>query len=71
MPLIMTILKKQNLINDGSWFEIATTINQFFNFVKDKYPNCYIQLDTFMDNFAVNKGDLIFLDVLSVRCKNE
>ena len=57
------------------WADVVDAMKMVVTFVSENYPNCYVELDTWTDNFALNykygQPELILLDVLSVRCENE
>jgi len=57
------------------WMSVLDSINFVAKFVSENYPNCYLTIDSWVDNFALNyrfgSSEIILLDVLSVRCNNE
>ena len=57
------------------WMSVLDSINFVAKFVSENYPNCYLEIDSWFDNFALNyrigSTEIILLDVLSVRCNHE
>ena len=58
------------------WISVVDSINWVAKFVSENYPNCYVEIDSWFENFALDyrgrvNPTLILLDVLSVRCNNE